>query len=59
MSDIEKAGRKLSEIDRRVNMNATPEEFADYLKKHNISITEDIFEEFKSMNRFQSFSRYI
>jgi hypothetical protein len=36
MADIEKAGRKLSEIDRRVNMNATPEECANYLKKHNI-----------------------
>jgi predicted CopG family antitoxin len=58
MADIEKAGRKLSEIDRRVNMNATPEECTNYLKKH-ISITEDIFEEFKSMNRFKSFSRYV
>jgi predicted CopG family antitoxin len=59
MAAIEKAGRKLSEIDRRVNMNATPEEFANYLKKPNISITEDIFRELKSMNRFQSFSKYI
>jgi hypothetical protein len=59
MAAIKKAGRKLSEIDRRVNMNATPEEVANYLKKHKISITEEIFEEFKSMNRFQSFSRYI
>jgi predicted CopG family antitoxin len=59
MADVERVGRKLSEIDRRVNMNATPEEFTKYLMKHNISITEEIFEEFKSMNRFRSFSDYI
>jgi predicted CopG family antitoxin len=59
MANVEKAGKKLSEIDRRVNMDATHENFANYLKKHNISITEEIFEEFKSMNRFKSFSKYI
>jgi hypothetical protein len=59
MANVEKIGRNLSEIDWRVNMNATPEEFAKYLMKHNICITEEIFEEFKSMNRFRSFSDYI
>jgi hypothetical protein len=59
MADIERIGRNLSEVDRRVNMNATPEEFAKYLLKHNISIIEELFGEFKSMNRFRSFSDYI
>jgi hypothetical protein len=59
MASVERVGRHLSEIDRRVNMNATPEDFAKYLKNHNISITEEMFEEFKLMNRFKSFSKYI
>jgi hypothetical protein len=59
MAKIEGDGKVLSDVDRCICMNMSPEDFANYLKKHNIQITEEIFSKFKLMNRFNSFSQYI
>jgi hypothetical protein len=59
MTKIVIDGKVLSDVDRCICMNMSPEEFANYLKNHNIRITEEIFPEFKLMNRFNSFSKYI
>jgi hypothetical protein len=57
MADIDKIGRKLSEVDRRVNMNASSEDFAKYLVKHNICITKEIYEELKINAEIQDLLR--
>jgi heme oxygenase len=36
----------LTEADRIKNMNASPEDFADYLLKHNLWVTKENYAEF-------------
>jgi hypothetical protein len=59
MEEEERKELLLIEEDRRKNMNASPEEFADYLLKHNLWITKENYAEFCLMPRFKGFSNHL
>jgi hypothetical protein len=59
MLEEETKGHLLTEADRIKNMNASPENFVNYLQKHNLWITKENYTEFSQMYIFKSFSSYI
>jgi hypothetical protein len=56
MADEEENDHLIAEKDMTRNMNASPEEFIEYIRKHNLWISKENFPNFQSMHRFKSFS---